>query len=119
MHFIFPKIYIFKRKLFGIIDYSTAIVDIFLGIILFSITNILFTNITFKIYFFISLYIPILLFSFLGIQKECFLNVLLYMVKFFKNQNVYLYIKNSKEYSKSFLSILHSENKNKLNTYKL
>ena len=111
MHFIFPKNYNFKPKLFGIIDYSTAIIDIFLGIILFSITNFLFNNITIKIYFFISLYFPILLFSFLGIQKESFLNVLLYMVKFFKNQNIYLYIKNSKEYSKSFLNIHHSEYK--------
>ena len=99
MRFIFPKNYNFKQKLFGIIDYSTAILDIAIGIILFSITNILFKNITIKIYFFISLYFPLLLFSILGIQKESFINVLFYIIKFFKNQNIYLYRKH-KSYKK-------------------
>ena len=93
MNFIFPKNYNFKEKLFGIIDYSTAILDISIGVILFLITNYLFTNLTIKIYFFVSLYFPILLFSIVGIHRESFLNVLSYMIKFIKNQNVYLYKK--------------------------
>lgn len=93
MNFIFPKNYNFKQKLFGIIDYSTAILNVSIGAILFMITNSLFNNLTIKIYFFVSLYFPILLFSILGIHRESFLNVLSYMIKFFKNQNVYLYRK--------------------------
>lgn len=93
MDFIFPKNYDFKPKIFGIIDYSTAIIDISIGIVLFLITNFLFNNITIKIYFFISLFLPILLFSIIGINKESFLNVFSYMIKFFKNQNIYLYKK--------------------------
>lgn len=93
MHFIFPKNYDFKPKIFGIIDYSTAIIDVSIGIILFLITNFFFKNLTIKIYFFISLYVPILLFSIIGIHKESFLNVFSYMIKFLKNQNIYLYKK--------------------------
>lgn len=93
MNFIFPKNYNFKPKLFGIIDYSTAILNLIVGIIIFFITNIFFTNINIKIYFFISLYFPIFLFSVIGIEHESFLNVFYYMFKFFKNQNIYLYKK--------------------------
>lgn len=97
MNFIFPKNYNFKQKLFGIIDYSTAILDVTVGAILFFITNFLFKNMTIKIYFFISLYFPILLFSILGIHRESFLNVAFYMTKFLKNQNVYLYTKEKRK----------------------
>lgn len=93
MKFIFPKNYNFKTKLFGFIDYSTALIDLVLGIIIFFISNSLFSNITLKIYFFVCLFFPILLFSILGVQKESFFNVLFYIIKFFKNQNVYLYKK--------------------------
>ena len=93
MKFIFPKNYNFKSKLFGFIDYSTALIDVVLGMLIFFITNLLFKNINLKIYFFVGLFFPILLFSILGVQKESFLNVLFYIIKFFKNQNVYLYKK--------------------------
>lgn len=93
MKFIFPKNYNFKSKLFGFIDYSTALIDVVLGTLIFFITNLLFKNINLKIYFFVGLFFPILLFSILGVQKESFLNVLFYIIKFFKNQNVYLYKK--------------------------
>lgn len=93
MKFIFPKNYNFKSKLFGFIDYTTAIIDLVLGILIFFLTNLLFTNINIKIYFFVGLFFPILLFSILGVQKESFFNVLFYIIKFFKNQNVYLYKK--------------------------
>ena len=93
MNFIFPKNYIFKQKLFGIIDYSTAILNLIIAAILLFLTNWLFKNLTIKIYFFVSLYFPIFLFSIIGIQKESFLNVIFYMIKFFKNQNIYLYKK--------------------------
>ena len=93
MNFIFPKNYNFKQKLFGIIDYTTAIFDIIFAFFLLFISNTLFTNTTIKIYFFVSLYFPLFLFSVIGIHKESFFNVLSYMIKFFNNQNIYLYKK--------------------------
>lgn len=91
MHFIFPKNYNFKPKLLGFIEYSTAILDSIIGILIYSLVNFLFTNINTKIYVFISLFLPILLISILGINKESFLTVFRYIFKFIKNQNVYLY----------------------------
>ena len=94
MHFIFPKNYNFKPKLFGFIEYSTAILDIIVGFLIYAFVNFIFTNINIKIYVFISLFLPILLISVLGINKESFLTVFSYIFKFIKNQNIYLYSRN-------------------------
>lgn len=91
MHFIFPKNYNFKPKLLGFVEYSTAILDAIIGFLIYLFTNLFFTNLTTQIYIFISLFLPILLISILGINKESFINVFKYMFKFIKNQNVYLY----------------------------
>ncbi len=93
MKFIFPKNYNYNLKLFGFISYSTAIIDVILGVLIFSITNFIFKSISLKIYFFIGLYLPILMFSILGINKESFINVVLYIIKYIKNRKVYLYKK--------------------------
>ncbi len=93
MKFIFPKNYNYNMKLFGFISYSTAIIDVILGIIIFAIVNFLFNSINLKIYFFISIYLPILLFSIFGINRENFLSVMVYIIKYFKNRKVYLYQK--------------------------
>lgn len=93
MHFIFPKNYNFKPKLFGFIEYSTAILDSIIGGLLYFFINYFFTNITIKIYIFIILFLPILLISILGINKESFLDVFKYILKFIKNQNIFLYYK--------------------------
>lgn len=91
MHFIFPKNYNFKPKLLGFIDYSTAIIDTVIGVIIFFFANLLFSSIDIKIYVFISLFLPVLLISIIGINKESFVSVFKYMVKFIRNQKVYLY----------------------------
>ena len=93
MHFIFPKNYNFKQKLLGFIDYSTAIIDTVIGVIIYFLVNSIFNNINTKIYVFIALFLPALLISILGINKESFISVFKYMIKFIKNQNVYLYKK--------------------------
>ncbi len=93
MHFIFPKNYNFKPKLLGFIDYSTAIIDTVIGVIIYFLVNSIFNNINTKIYVFIALFLPALLISILGINKESFISVFKYMIKFIKNQNVYLYKK--------------------------
>lgn len=94
MHFIFPKNYNFKPKLLGFIEYSTAILDSIIGILIYTFVNFAFTNVNIKIYVFISLFLPILLISILGINKESFLTVFRYIFKFIKNRNVYLYTRN-------------------------
>ena len=94
MHFIFPKNYNFKQKLLGFIDYSTSILDTIIGIIIYFLVNVFFTNLNVKIYVFVSIFFPILLISILGINKESFISVFTYMFKFIKNQNVYLYNRN-------------------------
>ena len=95
MHFIFPKNYNFKPKLLGFIEYSTAILDCLIGAIIYLFVNCTFTNINTKIYVFITLFLPILLISILGINKESFITVFCYIFKFIKNQNIYLYSRNS------------------------
>ena len=90
MHFIFPKNYNFKPKLLGFIDYSTAIIDTVIGVIIYFLVNSIFNNINTKIYVFIALFLPALLISILGINKESFISVFKYMIKFIKNKNVFL-----------------------------
>lgn len=96
MHFIFPKNYNFKPKILGFIEYSTAILDVVFGIVLYFLVNLIFKNINLKIYIFISLFFPIFLISILGINKESIISVFIYIFKFLKNQNNYLYSKNNK-----------------------
>lgn len=93
MHFIFPKNYNFKSKLFGFIDYSTAIIDAIIAVFLYAFVNLFFYNINIKIFVFISLFFPVLLISILGLNKESFLTVFRYIFKFIINQKVYLYKK--------------------------
>ena len=94
MHFVFPKNYNFKPKLFGFIEYTTAILDAIIGFLIYTFVNFVFTNVNIKIYIFISLFLPLLLISILGINKESFLTVFRYIFKFIKNQNIYLYTRN-------------------------
>lgn len=93
MHFIFPKNYNFKPKLFGFIEYTTAIIDSIIALLLYGLVNLFFTSINIKIYVFIALFLPILLISILGINRESIISVCIYMFKFIKNQNIYLYKK--------------------------
>ena len=93
MNFIVPKNYKFKPKLLGLIDYQSAILDSIWGGILYILVNIFFTSLTTKIYFFIGLFLPILLFSIVGIHSENLISVFIYMMKFFLRQKIYLFRK--------------------------
>ena len=66
MNFIFPQNYNFKNKILGIIDYSTAILNVSWFSILLIIVNILFNDINIKIFLIIIFYFPILIFSIIG-----------------------------------------------------
>ena len=60
MKFIFPQNYTFKNKILGIIDYTTAIVNILWYLFVFLIVNLLFKSINTKIVIFILFSFPLL-----------------------------------------------------------
>lgn len=93
MNFIFPQNYNFKNKILGIIDYSTAILNVSWFSILLIIVNILFNDINIKIFLIIIFYFPILIFSIIGFNGENIIYVFVYMVKFIKKQKLYFYNK--------------------------
>jgi len=91
MKFIFPQNYDFKNKLLGFMDYSTAIFNVIWALIVFLLVNIFPISINIKIGIFITLYFPLLLFSFFGFHNENIFFVLSYIFKFLKNNTVYFY----------------------------
>lgn len=93
MKFIFPQNYQYHHKILGLIDYSTAILNVcWLGFLI-SISNLFFKNLDIKIFICISFYFPLLLFSFIGLGGENIIYVFLYIKNFFKNRRIYFYIK--------------------------
>ena len=94
MKFVFPKNYKFSSKLFGIIDYSSAIIILIFGIFLFFILITFINDFSIKIFIFISFVFPFILFVIVNNSKENIFFTILYIVKFFYNRNVYLYYKN-------------------------
>lgn len=95
MKFIFPKNYSFKYKLLGFIDYSTAIIDCLLGFLLYFIIGLFVKTITTRIYIFIVVFFPLVLFSIFGLGRESLISVISYMYSFLTSQKIYLYDKKS------------------------
>ena len=93
MHFIFPKNYNFRPKLFGFIEYTTAVIDIIIALFLYGFVNLIFTSINIKIYIFISLFLPIFLVSIFGINNEPLIYVLFYLLKYLLSSKLYLFKK--------------------------
>jgi len=93
MHFTIPKNYKFKPKLFGLIEDQTAGLDSIWAGILYVLLNLFFSSLTTKIYIFIVLFIPFLLFSIVGVHNEPIVSVLIYVFKYYKNQKLYLFKK--------------------------
>lgn len=93
MKFIFPKNYNFKSKIFGVFDYSTAILNIIILIIIVFISKILFNSLNFKISFCIIFYFPIFLFSIIGFNNENIFLVLKYFFKYILKPKIYLFNK--------------------------
>lgn len=93
MKFIFPQNYTFKNKIFGFIDYSTALINIIWYLIIFLILNFFTFNITLKISLFIIFCLPLFLISLIGFNNENILYVIIYMLKFLKNRKIYFYSK--------------------------
>lgn len=91
MKFIFPQNFNFKNKIFGIIDYPTAIFNVIYFCLIHVILNIFIPNITFKIIMIILLYLPIFLISIIDFNHENILYFLWYMLKFMFRPKIYLY----------------------------
>ena len=91
MKFIIPQNYNFKNKILGIIDYSTAFLNIIWYIIIFLILNLLFNNWNIKIFLLISLCFPITLFSIVGFNGEPIVYVFKYIIKYILKPKLYLY----------------------------
>ena len=70
MKFIFPQNYRFKNKLFGIIDYSSLILNIIWDIFIYFFINLIFKSLNIKIILFIIFCLPILLFIIIGFNHE-------------------------------------------------
>lgn len=93
MRFVFPQNYKMKSKIFGLIDYQTAIIDIIWAVIVYFIINLFFHNLNIKIFLFITLFFPVLIFSILGINGESIINVVLYMTKYITKPKIMYYDK--------------------------
>ena len=93
MKFIFPQNYNFKNKILGIIDYSTLVLNIIWDLFVFSCINLIFQDNTIKIFIFVVLCLPLLLFSIIGFNHENIIYIIIYLIKYFKNPKLYLYIK--------------------------
>ena len=93
MKFIIPINFDFNSKLFGIIDYNVVVFNLVWDAFVFCLTNLIFLNLTIKVFLFIFLCFPLFLFSLIGFNHENILYVLLYLIKFLANRRVYLYKK--------------------------
>lgn len=93
MNFVFPKNYKFKSKLFGIIDYSTAILNLIWILLISFLSNLIFKNLNIKIFLIISLCFPMLIFSIVGFNNEKFFSVCIYFIKFLLRPKLYLFNK--------------------------
>lgn len=91
MKFIFPKNYKINTQLFGYINYPTVIVNLIWYAFVFCLLNLVFINISIKIFLFIALCFPLFLFSFIGFHNENIVYVIWYLLKFIKNSNIYFY----------------------------
>lgn len=93
MKFIFPQNYDFKNKILGVIDYSTAFVNLLWYGIIFILINLIFRNLTLKIFVFVVLCFPLLLFSFAGFNGENIISVFSYLLHFLLKPKLFLYKK--------------------------
>ena len=93
MKFIFPQNYSFSNKLFGIIDYSTALFFLIYAIILYSILHCLIADLFFRLFVFILFFLPIMLFSIIGFNHEKITYVFYYIIRYISHPKYYIFYK--------------------------
>lgn len=94
MKFIIPQNYKYKNKLFGLIDYPTAIINIVWNLILYYFLRRLFIALTIKIFVFTALSFPVLLLTIIGFNNESPIYTIKYLINYFKKPKIYLFNKN-------------------------
>lgn len=95
LKFIFPQNYNLKPKLFGFIDYSTAIFNAVWAAFLFCFVYLFLPNFSVQVSVFIVLYLPVFLLSIISGYHENMLSLFLLIFRFFKNRKVYLFQKDN------------------------
>lgn len=95
MKFIFPQNYNFNNKLFGFIDYSTAIFNAIWITFIILISNLFFNSLTIKLFICITFCFPLILLSFVGFNGENIVYVFSYLFSFIFKQKIYYYSKNN------------------------
>ena len=93
MKFIFPQNYNFKPKLFGIIDYPTAIFCVVFGFIVFFIFNLIFNSLHLILSFSIASILPVIIFCFVGFNGENIGSVVKYIFIYFLRPKTYVFSK--------------------------
>lgn len=96
LKFIFPQNYIFKNKIFGFIDYSVAIINIFWFLIIGGLLHLCIQDINIKVIGFILFCFPVFLLSISGIHGENIIYISIYMFKFFIKQKIFFYTKTNR-----------------------
>ena len=91
--FIFPQNYNFNSKIFGFLDYSTAILNLIWDLFIFLIINIFFNSLNIKIFLFVTLCFPLLIFSLVGFNGENIIYVFNYIFKFLLRPKLFFYSK--------------------------
>lgn len=91
MKFIFPQNFNFKNKIFGIIDYPTAIFNVIYFLLIWFTCNLFISNLTAKIMVIIFLYLPVFLLSVIDFNHENILYFFWYMLKYLFKPKIYLY----------------------------
>lgn len=93
MKFVFPQNYDFKNKILGVVDYSTAFVNLIWCAFVLLLVNLFPFGLTVKIFIFVVLCFPLLLFSFVGFNGENIVYVFSYLFRFFTKQKLFVYRK--------------------------
>ena len=91
MKFIFPQDFNFKNKIFGILDYPTAIFNLIYFLLVWNLSSLFVSSLLIKIFILIIFYFPIFLISVINISHENILYFFWYMLKFIIKPKLYLY----------------------------
>ena len=91
MKFIFPQNYDFKNKFLGVIDYSTAFVNLLWYAVVFIFVSLFFDDWTWRVFVFVVLCFPLLLFSFAGFNGENVVYVFSYLFRFVTRPKLLFY----------------------------
>ena len=92
MKFIIPKNYNYHLKILGIIDYPTAIFNLFTLFFLWLVLSPLFSNMLRKTAIVIILYLPLLLITIVESQNESPIYRIYYVLKYLIKPKIYLYM---------------------------